>query len=313
MHAVYVGGLLVVSAWLIWDRRDEVRELTANARPLLLGAALVVGFVQLALNAAFWRAALAASGERVPFARVLRAGMVSLPGRYLPGSVWYAVGRGALLRRGGVPLRAVGTAAVLETGLSITVGVSLGSLLLVSSTDASGRPLLLAVVAVAAGAACSPPSVNLLLAVVARRRGGTAARLSWRAFATLIAWTAVFWVGAATMFSLYLHAFPGIELDSIAEVAGSFMIAWVLGFLAVFAPQGIGVFEVTVATLVTSEPAAGVALVVAGYRLLTLVRDVVAVLAATLTRSDGEEQELSARRERPLAAPAPGDGHRGGT
>ena len=50
-----------------------------------------------------------------------------------------------------------------------------------------------------------------------------------------------------------------------------------LGFVAVFAPQGAGVFEATLAGLLTGAPVAALALVVAGYRALTAVRDAIAL------------------------------------
>ena len=93
---------------------------------------------------------------------------------------------------------------------------------------------------------------------------------------------ALFWANAAAMFTVYLHAFPQLTLPSVIDVAGSFMVAWVVGFFAVFAPQGAGVFEATVAGLLTDGALTPVLVVVAGYRALLLVRDLVAVGVAAV-------------------------------
>jgi uncharacterized membrane protein YbhN (UPF0104 family) len=232
--------------------------------------------------------ALRSLGEPLPFATVLDATARSVLARYIPGSVWYAVGRSALLRRHQVSGRSLGAVAVLETGLSVVVGFVLGAALLVVAGDvAPGIGAAGLACVVVAAAACSPPSVNRLLAWYAGRRGGLAPRLNWPQFAGLVAWLAVFWAGAAASFVVFLHAFPGVVahvgFPSVLLVAGAFMVARVLGMLAVFAPQGLGVFEVAVAALLLNAAPdagaglAGLVLVVAGYRALGLVRDTLAL------------------------------------
>ncbi|HVL03321.1 MAG TPA: hypothetical protein VM386_02665, partial [Acidimicrobiales bacterium] len=123
------------------------------------------------------------------------------------------------------------------------------------------RRELAALAGVAAAAAlCSPPAVNRGLAWVARRRGGTPARLAWLPFLGLLGWLVLYWAASAASFSVYLHAFPAAfpvtGPPPVLEVAGAYMVARVLGLLAVFAPQGLGVFEVAVAALLTTATAA---------------------------------------------------------
>lgn len=296
---IYVAALVAVVVWLVWSRRDDLARLVAGARPGLLVLALLLGLGQLGVNAGFWTSALDALGERQRWPTVLAATARSVPARYLPGSVWYALGRAALLHRAGASKRAVGAVAVLESALSIVVVLTLGAalLLIAGRVPAAGWQVVIACVVLALVA--SPPVVNALLRLVARRRGGAAAALSWRRHLRLLGWMALFWAYSATTFSVYLAAFPGVAIAAPIEVAGSFMLAWGIGFLAVFAPQGAGVFEVTVAALLTDEAVAGVAVIVGGYRALMAVRDALAfgmssVRAAargTLTAPSPEEPE----------------------
>ncbi len=286
--------------WLGWDQRQELRSLADGARPALLVAALAVTGVQLWLTAVFWAAALRAMGEPLPVASVLDASARSLLARYVPGSVWYAVGRSALLRRH-VSARALGAAAVLEVGLSVVVGFVVGAALLLATRRVAPAVGVvgLAGVVVAAGM-CSPPMVNRILTEVAKRRGGVAASLAWAPFLGLLGWMVLFWATSAASFALYLHAFPNAFPATGAppglELAGAYMLARVLGMLALFAPQGLGVFEVALSTLLaTATPTAsgaadgtslaGLVLVVAGYRALVLVRDGVAVAVAEVRHS----------------------------
>ena len=108
------------------------------------------------------------------------------------------------------------------------------------------------------------------------------ARIDWPHFLGLLGWMALFWATSAAGFVAYLHAFPRLSLPSLIDVAGSFMVAWVVGFFVVFAPQGAGVFEATVAGLLTDDALTPVIVIVAGYRALLLVRDLVAVGTAAV-------------------------------
>jgi hypothetical protein len=286
--------VVVVVVVLVARRRDDLADLVEGAQPAWLLLALALGFLQLVLNAAFWSAALRGLGEPRSGTEVLDAGARSLLARYVPGSIWYQVSRAALLRRDGASTRAVSTVAVLDTALGVVVGAVIGTGLLASAGRLPGGDAWLVLWVVLLAVGCSPPVVNAGLRLLSRWRGGEAARLAWPQFLVLLGWMALFWVNAAAMFTVYLHAFPGVSLPSTLEVAGSFMVSWVVGFFAVFAPQGAGVFEVTVANLLVDGPIGAVALVVAGYRALLLVRDVVAVGAANLLRTRRRQKQFVA-------------------
>ncbi len=295
---VYLGVVLVVLVWLAWAQRQELQSLAGDARPALLAVALAITGVQLWLTAVFWAATLRALGEPLPVATVLDASARSLLARYLPGSVWYAMGRSALLRHR-VSARALGAVAVLEIGLSVVVGFVVGAGLLLAARRVAPAVGVVGLAGlVGAAAMCSPPMVNRILAEVARRRGGAAAQLAWVPFVGLLGWMVLFWATSAASFAVYLHAFPGTFSETgappVLEVAGAYMLARVLGMLALFAPQGLGVFEVALSSLLTTATTSGAAdgpslasmvLVVAGYRALVLVRDGVAVTVAELRHS----------------------------
>jgi hypothetical protein len=296
-RVAYLGAVVAVLAWLGWDQREELGSLAGDARPALLALALAITGVQLWLTAVFWAATLRALGEHVPVATVLDASARSLLARYVPGSVWYAMSRGALLRHR-VSARALGAVAVLEIGLSVVVGFVVGAGLLLATRRVAPAVGVLGLAGVAVAAAmCSPPVVNRILAEVATRRGGEAARLAWTPFGALLAWMVLFWAASAASFAAYLAAFPSTfpvgGAPPVPEVAGAYMLARVLGMLALFAPQGLGVFEVALSSLLTTAAStagdgpslASLVVVVAGYRALVLVRDGLAVALAEARRS----------------------------
>lgn len=286
----YVAVLLSVVVWIVWGRRDELAALLADARPGFLLLALTLGLGNLAINAVMWRTALGALGQTVAFRTVLSATARSVPARYVPGSVWFAVGRAALLRKDGVSTRAVTTVALLESALSLVVAVGFGAVLLLATGRGPDAGWAIGAACVALAAAASPPVINRGLAWLARRRGGVVPHLSWASHLRILGVLVGFWAWSATTFVAYLLAFPGVEVGATLQIAGSFMLAWGVGFLAPFAPQGAGVFEVTVAALLTGGGVAAVAVVVGGFRALMAVRDALAFGVSGLSR---------ARRPRP--------------
>ena len=128
-------------------------------------------------------------------------------------------------------------------------------------------------------AATSPTVGGRVVAWLAARRG-IEFSLTWRGYLKLLGVNLAFWGWSAVTFLLYLRAFPAADSFRTVLVIGGFLLTWGIGFLAPFAPQGIGVFEVTMATVLQAEGVAGLAVVLGGYRLVLLARDLVATSTA---------------------------------
>lgn len=285
---LYVLALLAVAAIVLALRREQVGELLTGTRPGPLIAALALGLVSLGQSAWFWSRGLARLGARRSMGDVLEATVAAIPGRYLPGSIWYAAGRVGHLRRSGTPTAALTVVAALEMLLSFVVAVGLGAGLLVSSGGGDDGVGIVALAALAAGGAvaASPWLVNPAVRWIAARRGLEAVPpLRWGTYAELCGHLVAFWAASAAAFVCYLAAFPAIDGPGAARTAGTFLVAWAAGFVAVFAPQGAGVFETTLAGLLTGAPVAALALVVGGYRALTAARDALALVALAVVRA----------------------------
>ena len=81
------------------------------------------------------------------------------------------------------------------------------------------------------------------------------------------------------------------------------MLAWGVGFLSIIAPQGVGVFEVGLGTLFEVDDIASFAVVVGGYRLVVLVRDLIATAVSEFVASRATQRE-SAQMDCRQASPA---------
>lgn len=293
-RVVWVLALAVVLARVLIVNRAAVADLARVERPWLLGVALLAAFGQLGLNASFWRRALAATGTTVPWRTVVEVTARSVPARYVPGSVWYAVSRAAMLRALGVGVGALAVTAALEAVLTVVVSLGLGGVLLGLAGRLPGRELTGVAWVVVLAIGTAPPVLNRVLAWLARRRGTVAPVLSWVDHGALVAWMLGFWALSAVAFSCYLLAF-GLDLPTPTVIAGAFLVAWAVGFLTPIAPQGAGAFEVVVVALLVGTADGPLALVIAGFRALVGIRDAMAFAWGTWRgRSDRARRTVSA-------------------
>lgn len=92
------------------------------------------------------------------------------------------------------------------------------------------------------------------------------------------------WLIAGAAFALYLSGFPALELStSLFEAAGVYIFAWGVGFIALFAPQGIGVAEFTSAQLLSASYSVGtLAVLLAGFRAVILCADLLTWIFSVL-------------------------------
>ena len=300
----YLVGLTALIVWVVRSEWSEVVELLDGARPLLLVASLVASFGLIVAGAWFWVVSLRTQGYSAPRPEVLKKATVatsrSLLARYVPGSVWFAVGRVGLLRAAGLPLGPLSATAVLEMATSLTVVLICGLVVLGLSGGVPGGATWMVLLALALIVATSPTVGGRVVAWLAARRGIEFA-LTWRGYLKLLGVNLLFWGWSAGTFLLYLRAFPATDSYRTILVIGGFLLTWGIGFLAPFAPQGIGVFEVAMATVLRAEGVVGTAVVLGGYRLVLLARDLIATSAAELmaTRRVLRESELMETHQEP--------------
>ncbi len=297
MRVARVGYLVLLAAgatFLVTSQWDEIVELVASARPWYLILSLLLSFGLVVLNSQFWTTALDALGSQVSTGTMLEASARTLMARWIPGGIWYAAGRATMLSLRRVPVAALTTVAALELTIPLLVGMVMGMLLLAINRRLPGGIWWLAPVGALLAALALRPVVNRVLRWFAHRRGVEPMNLPQRAYLVLVGWTALYWLWAGGTFVAYLAAFPTLDPGPPPVVAGAYMVAWGVGFLVPIAPQGIGIFEVTLAALLGVADLGAGSIIVAGFRLVTLVRDLIATGIGEIvasTKRSGQEVE----------------------
>lgn len=284
-HGVRVALGLVGLAILAFAARSLVRNWEAlRSQPLdwrvepgwLVLSVLVVWAMYVVLILA-WRGVLVGWGQRLDGWTAGGIWTVSSLGKYLPGKVWAVAGMALLAQRAGVPPWAATGSAVVMQGLAIGTGAAVAGLTGREAIEAAhpGARAVLALLVAAAVAGVAlllwPPFLRRLLRLLApdaeARGAPAAAGIGFGIAANLLAWMGY----GLALWLLARGLLPAAGLDPLLAVA-VFTASYLAGFLALFAPGGLGVREALFILMLQGPLGIGAAtaLAVASRVLLTI-------------------------------------------
>jgi len=291
--ALQVLAALAVIAILTW----AVRGSWAGAGERLRDADLVDFVIGCAVLGAYyllfvvgWMRILAAWGIHLPYGAALRAEMVSMLAKYIPGGVWTPAARVLAVRRAGVNATALVTASIfVEAGLSAVAGVLVFvvSLAWVHGVDAPLLPLLAFAAVVAL--LLHPRIFGWLAAKIFRRFGYEAPpRLPPQTLLFLLGYYAFTWlVGGAALLFLVRSVGGGVSASSIAFLGGTAAVGAIVAVLSIVAPSGLGPREASMYGLLLAVTPQGAALgaTILNRVAITLVEAALLAAGAVLLRA----------------------------
>jgi glycosyltransferase 2 family protein len=271
VRVAWLVVVVVVAAVVLARRWGEVAPVLADLRPVPLVVAAAAGMLAVGLSAGIWRSVLAGLGSPLPVPAVTTVFFVTQLGKYLPGAVWPLVAQMELARDYLVLPRVSAAALALFTWVHLATGVMAAVLLLPLGGVLPPAAALLAVIC--AILLVPAPLVRLIdwgLRLVRRdplpRRpgAGTMVRAS--------GWALAMWVG----FGVHIAALGGAAGESlgVAYAIGVFAAGWVVGFVVLVAPAGVGAREAAFTAVLVPQVGTGAALaIVLVSRLLLVVTD----------------------------------------
>jgi uncharacterized membrane protein YbhN (UPF0104 family) len=277
-----VAGAFVV-ATVIRDRQ-AIGDALADASLgwIAVGLALAaLGMIAIALP---WRRALRLVGSDLPWGQLVARYFVGEIGKYLPGGVWPIVGRGELAHRYRVR-RSAAYGSVALSLLALYLGalfvVVAGVPVLLGGDDGTG-PIVVVLLLPLGLIALHPRVLGRVVEVVERIAGRPLDLVvpSWRASVALVALYVPAWllIGTAT----WAVARALAPTASIAEVGAAAVLSWVVGFVLVPVPGGVGVREAAfVAAAGSLDPGIAAATALTA-RLLFVVVDALGALVGSL-------------------------------
>jgi hypothetical protein len=252
-----VAGWLAAAVVIVYVARnlgEGLRDLRAHPLPehprwtmvALSGALFLVAHAVLVQT---WRTVLACWDARLSFWSAARIWSVSNLGKYVPGKIWQIGAMSAMSRELGVSPIAASGSAILGTLVNVIAGfvVALLSGRALLEKTRPGWGALATLIVVAAG------GVLLLAPAIVPRLAPLAARLAGRPLQTTLPVRAVVYSLAGNLLAwlLYGAAFQLLVLGMLGgtatggylEYLAAYTLSYLFGYLAFFAPAGVGVRE----------------------------------------------------------------------
>ncbi|WLQ14630.1 hypothetical protein O5O45_01595 [Hahella aquimaris] len=220
---------------------------------------------------------LATNGVKVSYKKVLYIHLSRLPARYLPGGIWQTVTKLLDYDRLGVGKTGLLNIFLFEVLISVITALIVGGGLILLSDGELFYFFSFILVIVALLGFC----------LVFVLRGSI--KLSW----TIVSLSlySIVWLGYGFSFAIYTSEALGSDF-SLLILAGSYLLSWVVGFLAFFAPQGIGVTEYVLQLLIAFKGELSLVLVsLFGFRLVVLVGDMLGWIFSFLLKWTGLREE----------------------
>jgi len=267
--AVVIGfaGRELAHQWK--DVAPALKGLRADWGRVLGSGAIVLSTYLILVEA--WRATLRVWSESLPFGTAARIWFVSNLGKYVPGKVWQIAAMGAMAQKAGVSAAAAVGSSLIVNLVSIVAGFAViavtaagkvGTAVGVGASSDGGRSAELAVIAIAiAGGAAlllAPVAVPRLATLAGRVTGRSIPipRVPPRAIWVAAASTTASWLLYGIAFALFAHGVSPRATGNASSYIAVYTGSYLAGYLALFAPGGVGVRE---AILVLAMPRFGLA------------------------------------------------------
>ena len=264
IQLVLLAAFFISLGWALRHQLHSAAHDLENANLVLfaLGCAALGGYYLVFVVG--WMRILAEWEIRLAYPDALRAEMISMLAKYIPGGIWTPAARVVAARRAGVTDAALVTSSMLlEAGISAVAGVIVFVVALpfVDNVDMSPWPLVIfgAVLAVLV----QPRVFRPLAGKVLRRLGYTKElpNLRGRTLSGLLLFYAGTWVlGGLALWLLLRSVGAHPEFATIVFLGGTACVGAIVAVLFVFAPSGLGPREASMYGLLLAIATPGQAL-----------------------------------------------------
>lgn len=283
-----LGGLLVGAAVVFLGREilgnlEQLRTFEWSVRPGLLLLSTIALSGVLFWGVVVWRMVIGCFGIAVPLRGLARAWFLANLSRYVPGVVWQFVSLAQLGSGMGLPATASVLTLLTFVGFSLLAATVLGVWLLPAEYAGALGGLVLALrwLSPVALLLVHPAVIRGMLNLVARltRRSPMTWSASWFRGLQLLAVSAFSWVLYGLAFHLFLLAFVDLDATAVGAVIAINAIAFVVGYLVVVAPGGLGFKEAAITLLLAGlVPTAVAASLAIASRLWTIAAELAPAL-----------------------------------
>jgi hypothetical protein len=242
-------GALVVSQW------QALQSFNWSFRPQWLALSFLGLILAWVLELSIWRFILASLGGSLRWARAAQVWFLSNIVRYIPGNIWQFLGMAELAADDGVSRISTLASIVLHQALSTAVGLVLAAVYFA----VAGRGALLDLVRpflwlVPLGLLLCQPRVlewGLNFILTRLKRPPVHVTLTWpQIWLILLGYLGV-WLLMGSGFALLGASLTPITPALFAALVATWAAAYVIGYLSLLTPSGLGVREGVMVLLLT--------------------------------------------------------------
>jgi hypothetical protein len=270
---VWIVVVLLGAGWYFYRHYQEISQYLGTisiTRLVLCFFLLLAGKFALSDIA---RLSLKKINYSMPYTEALTITTVTQLGKYLPGGIWHFAGKFGFYKLKGISTKKTTQVMVIENlWLLSSAGVVGVVALLASSSEAACQYVRFSCSpAVANMVAVALPLVWVAGLLVFEYLFFGKQKVNTRDFILMLAELVFIWLVFGLSFWLVFPPNGGY----LAQVTGAFSLSWLAGYVAVFAPGGIGIREVLLAVLLGAFFKSGkVAIYASIHRLLWVLAEV---------------------------------------
>ena len=265
-------GVVITAAIVVWMlkpvvlRWEQVKDRIWETNLLrVLVASLMFSVFLFVFRALCWRRILIGFGHRLPIAASTRIWSTSELARYLPGVIWQVVGRAYLVRPYGISGSVCSASQILELAIFLLANI----ILAVGCFVWLGHKMFHGVASewLVASMALIPVLFVLVIPRVFYRLANRVMgwfgkppmtkRLRFHQLCKLLIWSELGLIWQSLAIWLVVSGPLNLQFTKWWVVAGAYSLAWCAGFLAFWAPGGLGVRELVFVTAVDLALPAG--------------------------------------------------------
>jgi len=305
------GALLLLSlgflASLVVGQWNALQAYEWHLDPAWALLALVGLGLRWLMQLGLWRYVLARLGGSLRYWQAARVWFLSNVSRYIPGSIWQYYSMVEMAAEHGVSRVTTLASTVLHQVISIAAGVTMSALYFGWAGEgvwfARLRPFLYAV---PAGLLLLQPrllerSLNWLLGRF--RRPPIQVTLTWGQICGVLAFHMFTWVVIGLSFAALVRALTPVTWALVPRLVAIFAASYVIGFLSILTPSGLGVRESIMTLLLAAVLPSGVAAVVAVVSRLWMV--VAELIGAGVSLLVGGRHRVPGARPQTLVQQSP--------
>ncbi|NYI40028.1 lysylphosphatidylglycerol synthase domain-containing protein [Demequina lutea] len=276
-------------AWAVMRQWAGVSDSLTAVGWSRVALATGLALVALAFNTLSWRTVMMSVGLQAPLREASGVFLVSQAGKYVPGAVWPVVAQAEFARAHGVTRARATVGSLVAMAVGVVMAAVVGAVALAAFSPGSVLTYWwVLLLALALAITLIPAVLTRLLKLALRvlRREGEVPRIGGNALAASAAWSALNWVALGAQAWVLLRALGGSEA-TYGLATGAFALAWLVGFVVVFAPAGLGAREAALVLLLgaaVTQPQA-LALALLSRFAMTLADAIGLALGAVARRS----------------------------